>query len=343
MKPLRTIAALVLTSSLVACGAAPETTEMTELGTQSGGDTSSRVYKVGIVQQVTHPALDAARTGIQDALTQSGLQISVEAKNAQNDAATLASITDGFRDNKMDLVFAIGTLPAQAALNSLQGSGIPIVFNALADPYKGGVAKSETEHPGITGIQALPPVVDAFDFISTIKPGVKKVGNIWTSNERNSEVATSIAREYAKSKGIEFVERQVTKADEVLQAAESLAAEKVDAIFIATDSTVVSALESVVKVANDNDIGLFCTDPASAERGCSVGLGLDYYDNGFDSAADMGVLLLKGAKVEDLPIKKQEKQLMILNTAAASEQGLVLPVEVTKQATKTFDSISPKK
>jgi putative ABC transport system substrate-binding protein len=291
---------------------------------------------------VTHPALDAARKGAEDAFKASGLNVEINAKNAQNDAATLATITDGFRDQKVDLVVAIGTQPAQAAFKSLQGSGIPIVFNTITDPYKAGVAKSESEHPGVTGIQALPPVGAGFDMILKLKPETKKVGNIWTSNEKNSEVATGIAREYAKSKGIEFVERQVTKADEVLQAAESLAAEKVDAIFISTDSTVVSALESVVKVANENDIGLFCNDPASAERGCVTGLGLDYYDNGYISITEMGVPILKGAKADDIPIKKQEKQIIAVNTAAAKEQGLTISDEVAKMATKTFDAIKPK-
>jgi putative tryptophan/tyrosine transport system substrate-binding protein len=72
------------------------------------------------------------------------------------------------------------------------------------------------------------------------------------------------SREYAKSKGVEFVEKQVTKADEVLSAAEALAAEKVDAIFISTDSTVVSALESVVKVAGESKILLACNDSSSS-------------------------------------------------------------------------------
>lgn len=350
MRPIRFLAAPLLLLILAACGVAPPTDSNTTTGgaastagsaaasTTAGG----KSFTVGIVQQVTHPALDAARKGVEDALKQSGMNITVVAKNAQNDPATLASITDGFRDQKVDLVFAVGTQPLQAAFKSLQGSGIPIVFNAVTDPYKAGVAKSETEHPGVTGIQALPPVAEGFDLILKVKPDTKKVGNIWTSNEKNSEVATGLARAYAKSKNIEFVERQVTKADEVLAAAESLAGEKVDAIFISTDSTVVSALESVVKVANENQIGLFCNDPASAERGCATGLGLDYYDNGFNSAKDLGLAILNGQKADDLPIKKQEKKIVAINTAAAKAQGLTLPDDLLKQASKTYDAIKPK-
>jgi putative ABC transport system substrate-binding protein len=349
MSHFRPIATLLLTLILVACGT-PATTDSPATGAtgattqaQPSAAAGGKTYRVGIVQQTTHPALDEARRGVEDALKESGLNVEITAKNPQNDPATLATITDGFRDEKLDLVFAVGTQPAQASFKSLQGSGIPMVFNTVVDPYKAGVAKSETDHPGVTGIQALPPVHQIFDLMLKMEPDTKKVGNIWTSNEKNSEVVTTIAREYAKSKGIEFIERNVTKADEVLAAAESLAADKVDTILILTDSTVVSALESVVKVANDNDIGLYCGDPASAGRGCVAGLGLDYYDNGYISAKEQGVAILKGAKPEDLPIRKQEKQVVAINSAASKEQSVTVSDEVMKMATKTFDQITPKK
>jgi putative tryptophan/tyrosine transport system substrate-binding protein len=357
MRHGRMLAAMLLSLLLAACGsstsqttqaptsgapAATAATAMPEATAASGGAADGKTYTVGIVQQTTHPALDAATKGTTEAFAQSGLNVTVDAKNAQNDPATLASITDGFRDAKVDLVVAVGTQPVQAAFKSLQGSGIPIIFNTVTDPYAAGVAKSESEHPGITGIQALPPVAEAFDLILLFKPDAKKVGNIWTSNEKNSEVATGIARKYAESKGIQLVERQVTRADEVLQAAESLAADKVDAIFISTDSTVVSTLESVVKVANENDIGLFCNDPASAARGCVTGLGLDYYDNGFQSVKEMGIAVLQGTKADTIPIKKQEKKSIALNTAAAREQGLTIPADVQSMATQVLDTITPK-
>ncbi|HEX5689617.1 MAG TPA: ABC transporter substrate-binding protein, partial [Roseiflexaceae bacterium] len=234
-------ALLALGMLLASCGQAPSAAAPTA-SSQSAAGGVDETFVVGIVQQTTHPALDGAREGSKKAFADSGLKVEFVEKNAQNDVPTLTTIAEGFRDQKVDLVIAVGTLPVQAAFKVLQGTNIPIVFNTVTDPYQAGVAKSETEHPGITGVQALPPVAQAFDLIFQVKPDAKKVGNIWTSTEKNSEVATGIAREYAKSKGIEFVEKQVTKADETLAAAEALATEKVDAIFISTDSTVVTAL-----------------------------------------------------------------------------------------------------
>jgi putative ABC transport system substrate-binding protein len=331
------LAVLILSS----CGTAPSAGDR---ATPAAGATTGKSYKVGIVQQVSHPALDGAREGAKKAFAESGLEVELIEKNAQNDVPTLTTIAEGFRDQKVDLVIAIGTLPLQAAYKVLKGSNIPIVFNSVTDPYQAGVAKSETDHPGLTGVQALPPVSQAFDLILAIKPDAKKVGNIWTSTEKNSEVATSIARDYAKSKGIELVEKQVTKADEVLAAAEALANEQVDAIFISTDSTVVSALESVVKVAGESKIPLVCNDPASAGRGCVAALGLDYPDNGAQSVVGMALPILKGEKkADEIAIVKQKNNIVAINTAAAQQQGVTLPDIIKSQAKQTFDTITPKK
>jgi putative tryptophan/tyrosine transport system substrate-binding protein len=347
---------IILSLGLAACGQTPTTASATSVPAATNAPaadqptsaavatgSADKIFKVGIVQQITHPALDAAREGAKKALAESGLKIELIEKNAQNDVPALTSIAEGFRDQQVDLVIAIGTLPLQSAYKVLKDSGIPIVFNAVTDPYKAGVATSETEHPGVTGVQALPPVPQAFDLITVLRPEAKRVGNIWTSTEKNSEIATGLARDYAKTKGIEFIDRQVTKADEVLAAAESLASEQVDAIFISTDSTVVSTLESVIKVANENKIALVCNDPASAQRGCAAALGLDYSDNGYQSAA-LAIAILKGEKtVDQIPITMQMNNIIALNTAAAQQQGVTFPDTLKSAAKQTYDTMTPPK
>jgi putative ABC transport system ATP-binding protein len=116
------------------------------------------------------------------------------------------------------------------------------------------------------------------------------------------------------------------------------------ALSISTDSTVVSALESVVKVAGESKIPLVCNDPSSASRGCVAALGLDYPDNGYQSVVGMAAPILKGEKKADaIPIVKQKNNIVAINTAAAQPQGVVIPDSVKSQAKQTFDTITPKK
>lgn len=308
---------------------------------------AAKTILIGMVQQVTHPALDAAGKGVIDVLKENGYEdgknIRLDRQNAANDIPTLATIAKKFKDDKVDYVVVIGTLPLQNTWQVFQGSATPIVFNSVTDPYAAGVAKSSTDKgDNLTGIQASPPVEDAFRLILEVLPKAKKVGIIWTATEKNSEIATVRARIVAKELGVDLVEATVSKADEVLAAAQSLTAKKVDAIFISTDSTVVSALESVVKVAGDSKTPLFGNDPASSQRGAVCALGLDYYDNGRNSGA-MLVKLLKGGKAKDIPIEAQKKGQLACNTKAAEQQGVTLPDSLVKRIEVKYDAIAPAK
>jgi putative tryptophan/tyrosine transport system substrate-binding protein len=298
---------------------------------------------IGIVQQATQPAFDAAAKGVIDVLLENGYEdgknIKLDRQNAANDIPTLATIAKKFKDDKVDYVVAIGTLPLQNVWNVFKDSATPVVFNSVTDPYAAGVAKSASDKgDNLTGIQASPPVEDAFKLIFEVLPKAKKVGMVWTATEKNSEIATGRARNTAKSLNVELVEATISKADETLAATQSLAAKKVDAIFISTDTTVVSALESVVKIANDSKIPLFGNDPASSQRGAVCALGLDYYDNGRNSGSLL-VKLLKGAKAKDLPIEPQKKGQLACNTKAAELQGVTLPDSVVKRIEVKYDAI----
>ena len=224
-------------------------------------------------------------------------------------------------------MLAVGTQPYQAALNVFKDTTTPIVFNTVTEPYAAAkdVVKSPTDKPAnVTGVQALPPVKDAMQLAQKAVPNAKRFGMIWTPAEANSEFATRLARDVARDLSIDLQEATVTSADEVLPAAQSLVAKNVDVFFISTDSTVVSALESVVKVANESRTPLFANDPASASRGAVAALGVDYADQGYDSG-QIAARILKGeTSAKDVAIEQSTKGFLAINTKAAELQGVVL-------------------
>ena len=169
-------------------------------------------------------------------------------------------------------------------------------------------------------------------------PDVQTVGYIYNPAEANSVVNTEIAEPAAAELGLTFEIVTVSNSNEVQAAAEALVSRGVEAFFVSTDSTVVSGLEALVKVANDNDIPLFANDPSSAERGAAVALGLDYYVDGLESG-DLVVSILKGEL--DIPsavIASQDAGSLALNLDAAAEQGLEIPQSFIDEAANIFGS-----
>src|SRR5690606_32177029 len=115
-------------------------------------------YKIGIIQLVEHPALDASREGFIAELRDAGLldQVEIIYQNAQNDPSLLGAITRNMIANQVDLIQAIATPPAQTAAGLVRD--IPIVFSAVRDPLAADLIDS-FERPGgnITGSSHYQP------------------------------------------------------------------------------------------------------------------------------------------------------------------------------------------
>jgi len=89
-----------------------------------------------------------------------------------------------------------------------------------------------------------------------------------------------IARATARELGIELAEANVESSTAVYEAANSLVARGVEALFVGGDNTVDVAIKSVVKAANRGRIPVFTCTPANIESGVLLGLGADYREVG---------------------------------------------------------------
>jgi len=112
-------------------------------GCGSNGTTSNGEYKVGVVQLVEHPALDAANKGFVDALKEKGLadKITFDQQNAQADQSNLNSIAQRFVSDRKNLILAIATPAAQSMANATHD--IPILGTAITDYEAAKLVKVE--------------------------------------------------------------------------------------------------------------------------------------------------------------------------------------------------------
>ena len=97
-----TMAILMLASLLTGCGSA---------------GSKSDVYNIGIIQLVTHDALDAATQGFMDAVKEElgEENVKFDLQNAAGDTNTCATIVNSFVSNNVDLIMANATPALQAA------------------------------------------------------------------------------------------------------------------------------------------------------------------------------------------------------------------------------------
>ncbi|MFJ8063719.1 ABC transporter substrate-binding protein [Psychrobacillus sp. NPDC096426] len=294
---------------LAACGGGGEKTA------------SSKKYKIGVTQIVEHPSLNAAYDGFKKALEDAGIDAEYDTQIAQGDNSANTTIATNLVSAKVDLIFANSTPSAQAAASAT--SDIPIVFTSVTDAVGAELVKS-MESPGgnVTGtIDAHPDAIsDTMKFLKE-QLGAKKVGMVFNSGEQNSRAQVDAVKEMLKGMDMTVVEASVATSADVKQAAESLIG-KVDSMYIITDNTVVSALESVISVANDNKIPVMVGEFDSVKRGGLAAYGFEYYDIGYE-AGQMAVKILKGeSKPAELPVQIPQNLKLVMNKKTASILGL---------------------
>jgi putative ABC transport system substrate-binding protein len=289
--------------------------------------------KVAVTAIVEHPALDAARDGVKEGLAAEGFtdgkEIDFIYQSAQGQPATAAQIAKQFVGDAVTIIVPISTPSAQAALAATRD--IPIVFTAVTDPVAAELVPS-LKAPGgnITGISDMSPMADHVALIKEITPNVKTLGVLFNPGEANSVSLVNRLKEVAGPAGLTIVEAPVTKSADVQAAARGLVG-NVDAMYVPTDNTVVSALEAAIAVAEENDIPFYSGDTDSVNRGTLASIGFNYFDVGVETGK-LVARVLKGEKPGDIDVTFASGTDLFVNKAAAEKMGVTIPGAVLARA-----------
>ena len=293
---------------------------------------------IGVSKIVSHPALDAVVKGMQDELAAAKVNVEYDVQNANGDMNAAASIATKFQSEKVSLAVGVATPTSQALVNTLKD--IPIVFTAVTDPVKAGlVASLKKGDRNVTGVSDMTPVKQQIELLLKVKK-VKRLGHIYTSSEENAVVLAGIVKQVCKELGIEFVETTVSKSSEVKQAVQAII-RRVDALYISTDNTVVSAMSAVADVAMKAKVPIMSADPSSAENyPVLAAWGFDYYKMG-RTTGKLVAEILNGKKPEQIPTQFMTKTSdvdLLINLDVAKKLGLTFPKDIVKSANKVVEN-----
>ena len=296
---------------------------------------AAETKSVAITAIVEHPALDAVRDGVLDALNEAGYiqgkNLKWQYQSAQGNTGTAAQIARKFIGDNPDVLVAIATPSAQSAVAGTKR--VPIVFSAVTDPVEAQLVPSwEASGTNVTGVSDLLELDKQIELIKKIVPHAKKIGMVYNPGEANSVVVVEALKKVLPQHGMELVEAAAPRTVDVSSAARSLVG-KVDVIYTSTDNNVVSAYEALVKVGNDRKIPLVASDADSVKRGAIAALGVNYRDLGRQTGR-LVVRILEGEAPGNIKTETSSNLQLFLNEAAAKKQGVTLSKELLETATE---------
>ncbi|WMY91137.1 ABC transporter substrate-binding protein [Snodgrassella communis] len=292
--------------------------------------------KVAITAIVEHPALDAVRQGVIDELRAEGYEqgknLQLDFQSAQGNTATAGQIAKKFAGSNPDAIVTIGTPSAQSMVAATRK--IPVVFAAVTDPVAAKlVANWEPSKTNVTGVSDELPLQPQIDLMKQVVPNLKTVGYVYSPGEVNSTVVLGQLQTLLAKDGINVAAVPAQRTTDVPIATKSLQG-KANLIYTSLDNNVVSAYESMFKVAKNMKMPLVASDTGSVKRGAAVAMGVNYHELGVATGKIVG-RILKGEQAGNIaPQRMSVEQLdLMVSKSNAAEQGITLSPELLKQAT----------
>lgn len=303
---------------------------------------AEEMKRVAISTIVEVPALMEAKQGILDGLAERGYiegkTITIDYQNANGSMPTQQQIAKKFMGGNPDVIVPITTPTAQAMIAVTRD--IPIVFAMVTDPVKAGLIK-QFKAPGgnVTGVSDAEPIGAQLDLMVEMVPGLKKLGFVYNPGLDNAIATLDALRAVATPRGIEVIESAAPTTNEVILATRRLI-DKVEAVYLPNDTTVVAALESIVKTGQDAGLPVFTGETSGVERGSAGSVGLDYRAVGHTAGLMVAdVLDGKDPGTIDAVVAYElhDRLETVVNKGSAEKMGLTVPQSVLDRADRVIE------
>ena len=304
------------------------------------------IPSVAIVQHASVAALDEGARGVIDSLAKNGFidgkTMTLTQFNAQGDLPTASDIALQVTNGSLDLVISISTPSLQSIANANKQGKVKHIYGVVTDASSSGVgvsSKNPNEHPPyMTGMSTQVPVITALKFALEANKKLRTIGIVWHSAEINSQIYTEDTRKACKELGIILLEATVENTSGVGEAAQSLVARGVDAIFMTGDVLVSTAADTVIAAAKAGHIPVFSIIPTNSKKGSLFDIGADFYTVGQD-LGDLAASILNGADIANTPTSTQVPLKRTINLTALKglRDNWKISPDMLEQATVYID------
>ena len=312
-------------SSDSSSSAASESSVSSEKSTASE-ESSGASYTIGICNYVDDASLNQIVENINARLaeieSEQGITINVKYDNCNADANVMNQIIANFAADNVDLMVGVATPVAMAMQSATEDSKTPVVFAAVSDPVGAGLVAS-LEEPGsnVTGSSDNLDTNSVMNLIFAQNPDAKKIGLLYDVGQDSSTAAIEHAKAYLDDKGVEYVERTATTAEEVAFAAQALVSDGVDAVLTPTDNTIMKAELAIYETFADAGIPHYTGADSFALNGAFLGYGVDYANLGRETADMIASILTEGKDPATTPVITFDNGTATVNTEICEKLG----------------------
>jgi putative ABC transport system substrate-binding protein len=279
--------------------------------------------------------LDAFQRGLRELGYVEGQTIRLEYRFAETRLEQLPGLAAELVGLKVDVIFAINSTAAQAALKATKT--IPIVFTWVADPLS---LVTNLARPGgnVTGLTTMTTELSGkrLQLFKEVLPGSPRIAVLWNSA---NPVATHVFREMEGASvplGVQLYSMGVRGSTELEDVFKAAAQARASALFVIEEGTLFPHRARILSLAAQHRLPAASQFRDFAEAGGLLSYGPNLSDL-FRRAAIYVDKILKGTKPGDLPVERPEKFELVINLKTAKALGLTIPPSLLQRADQVIE------
>ena len=297
-----------------------------------------KVYRIGVLFPggPLSEIVDGLRKGLKELGFEEGKQFTLTIRDTNGDAKATAEEARALEQEKVSLIYAIGSTVITAAKEATHS--VPIVFSIGSDPVALGLVNDFGKPGGrLTGVHYLVKDLTAkrLELLKEMLPKISRVVVFFDPTAPVAADGANLARQEAKRLGIKLIERPVSSVEEIRKGLQSLKAGESDAFFYIADAMVVSQAQFIIDTAKTKKLPSMFQDESLVAKGGLASYGQNYQELGRLSAK-LVYRVLNGTSPGDLRIETFDDVELVINLKTAKELGLTIPPNVLARANKVI-------
>jgi putative ABC transport system substrate-binding protein len=303
-------------------------------GVVSEAQQPKKVFRVGILENVTSPRTEAFRQGLRDLGYVEGQNLAIESRFGTDER--LPDLAAELVRLNVDVVFAPNTNAIQAAKNATRT--IPIVMAVPSDAIGSGFIASLAQPGGnITGLTSIFAEVSAkrLELFKEALPRITRVAVLADPARPWHSAVVKALEETARSLRLKLHILELRQPSELDSASSAISRNKAEALFLAPNPVFFVERRRLAEFASKLRLPSSCVSAEFAEAGCLMAYGADQAYL-YRRAATYVDKILKASKPADIPVEQPTKFEFVINLKTAKQIGLTIPPNVLARADRVI-------
>jgi putative tryptophan/tyrosine transport system substrate-binding protein len=265
-------------------------------------------------------------TGFRHSLDQQGIQALFEVYPLHGESNTVRQAIQEIKQNGAQLLFTLGSLATQGAVEHLAEFPILATLVLNADELK--------QAPNATAVVLEFPVETELEWLHRILPQQQTVGVLFNPTENQDRVTA--ATRVAHNLGLKLLVQEVRTPQDLPHALDALA-QQADVLWGIADQTVFSpqTAEPILLFSFRNRIPFAGLSTAWVKAGALYALDRDYTDLGAQCGA-LASQILHGTRANALPLMAPRKVTYALNLRTANQMKIDISQPLIDGAQQIF-------